>query len=254
MCRRCIAAYFKSYTLTTFFLGWWGMLSFFMTPFILLNNIGRYLASLTLQEPSLPSIADFHLGFRSRPISVGEGNLQFKLIYGVVIGIALVAVVAYYNVALVQKYAPGLNAAWHGGEIRGEPDAEYAGQRMFGDIAAIDAQTKSQGWAGIRAEYLSRQPYLNDLKAQNARFQLAIAKERAAGNQDACEQLGIDMLAPAINDYVKATDSFYSLLSSAPRATPEAASQLKTVQDKQDDARTRMSNYFSQSKARGCRD
>jgi hypothetical protein len=32
MCRRCIRAYFKSYTLTTLFLGWWGVISFWVTP------------------------------------------------------------------------------------------------------------------------------------------------------------------------------------------------------------------------------
>ncbi|OWK45188.1 hypothetical protein [Fimbriiglobus ruber] len=33
-------------TATTLFLGWWGTISFIVTPFLLLNNIGRYLFCL----------------------------------------------------------------------------------------------------------------------------------------------------------------------------------------------------------------
>ena len=53
LCRPCIGRYFLSYTLTTLFLGWWGMISFVMTPFILLNNVGLYLLALRLPEPGM---------------------------------------------------------------------------------------------------------------------------------------------------------------------------------------------------------
>lgn len=49
MCRKCIDKYFWEYTLTTLFLGWWGMASVIATPFILLHNIVRY--SFTLGMP-----------------------------------------------------------------------------------------------------------------------------------------------------------------------------------------------------------
>ena len=42
LCRPCIESTFSGMTLTTFFAGWWGLISFFATPFILLSNILEY--------------------------------------------------------------------------------------------------------------------------------------------------------------------------------------------------------------------
>ncbi len=42
LCRDCAWKYFKSFTLTTLFLGWWGLISFFFTLFILPNNVLEY--------------------------------------------------------------------------------------------------------------------------------------------------------------------------------------------------------------------
>ena len=50
MCKNCINKYFWNYTLTNLFLGWWGIISFFATCFFMLNNIFRYLSSLTLKK------------------------------------------------------------------------------------------------------------------------------------------------------------------------------------------------------------
>jgi hypothetical protein len=52
-CRPCIGKYFRSYTLTTLFLGWWGAISFIVTPFILINNVYHYLRASRLPEPDL---------------------------------------------------------------------------------------------------------------------------------------------------------------------------------------------------------
>jgi len=52
LCKRCINKHFWSLTLTTLFLGWWGMISLIVTPFFLLNNIFRYLGALSLQPPT----------------------------------------------------------------------------------------------------------------------------------------------------------------------------------------------------------
>src|SRR5262249_39751325 len=38
-------------TLTTLFLGWWGVLSFFATPFILINNVARYASCRGMAPP-----------------------------------------------------------------------------------------------------------------------------------------------------------------------------------------------------------
>jgi hypothetical protein len=52
LCKSCINQHFWSMTGTTMFLGWWGVISFIITPFFLLNNIGRYLFALGL--PPVP--------------------------------------------------------------------------------------------------------------------------------------------------------------------------------------------------------
>lgn len=45
-CKSCIHGHFWAMTMTTLLLGWWGMISFFLTPIFLLNNLGRYLTCL----------------------------------------------------------------------------------------------------------------------------------------------------------------------------------------------------------------
>ncbi len=46
LCKACIGKNFWNYTLVTFFLGWWGIVSFFLTPFFLINNVARYVGCL----------------------------------------------------------------------------------------------------------------------------------------------------------------------------------------------------------------
>lgn len=55
LCKDCSNRYFWSFTGTTFFLGWWGIISFIVTLFILPNNIIRYLGTLGLESPD-PSV------------------------------------------------------------------------------------------------------------------------------------------------------------------------------------------------------
>ena len=55
LCRQCIDKYFWEYTLYTLFLGWWGMISLIVTPFLLVNNIVRYLFCLGM--PPVPADA-----------------------------------------------------------------------------------------------------------------------------------------------------------------------------------------------------
>jgi hypothetical protein len=42
LCQDCIDRYFKEYSLHTLLLGWWGLISFFVTPFCLLQNVVAY--------------------------------------------------------------------------------------------------------------------------------------------------------------------------------------------------------------------
>ncbi|MEX0724617.1 MAG: hypothetical protein WEB58_12925 [Planctomycetaceae bacterium] len=52
LCKSCIHKHFWAMTTTTLFLGWWGTISFLVTPFFIFNNVGRYL--LCLGMPAVP--------------------------------------------------------------------------------------------------------------------------------------------------------------------------------------------------------
>ncbi|MDX1964010.1 MAG: hypothetical protein SFX18_12720 [Pirellulales bacterium] len=49
LCKSCIHKQYWSLTGTTAILGWWGMISLVVTPFLLLNNTVRYLFCLTME-------------------------------------------------------------------------------------------------------------------------------------------------------------------------------------------------------------
>jgi hypothetical protein len=55
LCRRCIAATVRQYTLVNLTLGWWGVISFFLTPVFLFSNLAQYLAARRL--PPVPDDA-----------------------------------------------------------------------------------------------------------------------------------------------------------------------------------------------------
>ena len=46
MCKVCVHQQFWKYTAMNLFLGWWGVISFFITPFYLFTNTAVYLKCL----------------------------------------------------------------------------------------------------------------------------------------------------------------------------------------------------------------
>ena len=46
LCRECAKDFYVRFTLTTLFLGWWGIISMFYTPFILFGNTYNYIKYL----------------------------------------------------------------------------------------------------------------------------------------------------------------------------------------------------------------
>jgi hypothetical protein len=52
LCKSCIHRYFWSFTGMNLVLGWWGTISLLATPFFILNNVFRYMTSLTM--PAIP--------------------------------------------------------------------------------------------------------------------------------------------------------------------------------------------------------
>lgn len=49
LCKTCINKHFWEMTTKTLFLGWWGTISFLVTPFYLLNNIGRFIPTIGMK-------------------------------------------------------------------------------------------------------------------------------------------------------------------------------------------------------------
>jgi len=49
-CKLCIHKNFWKFFLITLFLGWWGIISFLITPFFLINNIFRYIMNLGMES------------------------------------------------------------------------------------------------------------------------------------------------------------------------------------------------------------
>ena len=52
-CRNCVNKYFSEYTLKTLFLGWWGVISVFATPIVLLIDIANWFRAWSL--PPVPA-------------------------------------------------------------------------------------------------------------------------------------------------------------------------------------------------------
>src|SRR6267142_2755564 len=49
LCRNCVTKYFTQYFFVTLFLGWWGLISVFATPVVLLIDIFNYFRAWTLE-------------------------------------------------------------------------------------------------------------------------------------------------------------------------------------------------------------
>jgi len=53
LCKNCINYFFWELTGRTMVLGWWGVISFFATILILINNLYRFIESLGMQKPRI---------------------------------------------------------------------------------------------------------------------------------------------------------------------------------------------------------
>ena len=248
-CRRCIRKYVVSYSLTTLVLGWWGMISFIMTPFLLVANVIVYLKSLSLPEPDLLAA-----GVTNQPnFGPQLGSQTWKFVVAACLVVVLLGVVGYYNVDFVERHFPAFNALVHSGEITEDSDAEYVGVRISQDMEALGVPFKSKDWEGMREELLAREKYLSDLQVQNAKLQRAGRAEVANHNVgSSCEQLALDEYLPALDAYTKALTLGFQRFKDAPHRTTAAAAAINDAGDQQDLALDRIRKYVADRKARGC--
>jgi len=252
LCRNCIDRCFRSFTLTTLFLGWWGTVSLFITPLILVNNCVRFFMALSLERPSLAAV--------NRPIDAPLPRLdgtssRFKFIYGAIVITVALGLLAFYNVAFMEKHAPRLNAMLHGGAVGGGEDAEYRGGKWNNDAVAVLADTKGQDWPAYRSELLSRAPYFTDLAAQNDKIQAALTEEREknANIGDPCESFALSSFGPAMDELTKTETEKFAFLQRTTTLNDDARSSLKALEDREDSAVKRIQAYYAGRDKRGCK-
>ncbi len=65
-CRNCVDKYFRQYGLTTLLAGWWGVISVFATPVVLIVDVANYFRAWNL--PPVPADAKYR--FRRTPSGV----------------------------------------------------------------------------------------------------------------------------------------------------------------------------------------
>jgi hypothetical protein len=58
LCKNCIDHYFWEFTGKTIILGWWGVISFIVTPIFLINNLFRYVTSISMNKNTERLIPD----------------------------------------------------------------------------------------------------------------------------------------------------------------------------------------------------
>jgi hypothetical protein len=51
LCKPCVHKYFWEFTTINLLLGWWGIISFILTPFFILNNVVYYVSCLGMPSP-----------------------------------------------------------------------------------------------------------------------------------------------------------------------------------------------------------
>lgn len=250
LCRPCIRRYFRAYTITTLMIGWWGVVSLIVTPFILLNNIVGYLGAIGLPEPEL-SATQRSFAFAPPP---GPGSLKLPLILGGIAWSIVLCVVAYNQVDFIEKHAPIINARLHSGAITDDADATYAGSKIGVDLAALEADYKGDDWSKIRPELLSRKSYLVDLKAQNDKIQGAFERERGAnaGTVDSCEQLALDEFSPALQAYATAMDKVFSFAENTAVLSSENGSKLQQLGEQEMSSLKSLQKYFADSHSQSC--
>ena len=250
LCRPCMVRCFRSYTLTTFFVGWWGVISFFMTPLFLFQNIRQYMSARKLAEPGVAT----NIPLGGAPRRVASGPFALKLIVGVVAWTFVFGALASHEVDLTEKYAPALNAKLHGGEITNEDDAAYSFAKVGKDISALEAGFKSSAWDGFRTELLAREQYLTDLNQQNERLQRKMNEERTAnaGANDSCERWALDEVGPALNEYTNAQNAFFSFAKNTSRVSDDNRTAITAVSQREEDALASLRQVFTNDAGKTC--
>lgn len=242
-CRRCIRKYFKSYTLTTLFLGWWGLISFIVTPFMLLFNIVDYLRALSLPEPDIAAM-DSPLA-ASGIVTGGDRSFKFKVIYGVIIWTIALVLLLQEAPKMLEKYAPKFNAYLHSGTPTTEADIDYRTDHLlkafeaYGSLVGAACPEKAS-FKQCRAQMLNARPALDDMGIQYKAMENAWATEkRERSIPDSCK-IPMDQYFSSIDGYWTTEDRALKIFASIDPDSKDsirtALPQLQQIQAQEDGA------------------
>jgi hypothetical protein len=113
-CKLCITHYFWEYTLVTLALGWWGVISFILTPLVLVNNLYYFLrAQLGQQQPHLgapqrlgttPEACPRCHSFQTRTV-----GLSRSVWASILISLLLLMWAGYLSLQMIQHRTPSPN-------------------------------------------------------------------------------------------------------------------------------------------------
>jgi hypothetical protein len=150
LCEPCIDRYFRTFTLTTFLLGWWGVISFFVTPFVLILNFVEYFGGrgpATADARSVPAGTPRVSALRSVLLVVSIPLMVLLVAFVAVAGLAMG--VAYLLSSSPGQPRPGAD------EFRAANERLFAfsGQAAFGNSSEAELLAKRYGGCmeGVRA-------------------------------------------------------------------------------------------------------
>jgi hypothetical protein len=177
-----------------------------------------------------------------------------NVIAGAIILCIGLGIVAFEHVDAVEKVAPGLNTALHGGEITDEADGEYVGLHIWRDVGVLETDIKGNAWSDIRKELLSREPSLLDFNAQNKKLQDRLVVERNGnmGAGDVCENLALTEMGPALKDYGVAINEMFTFVKSTPELTNEKSAALESLADREASTVKTLQEYIQHNHSHGC--
>ena len=243
LCRRCTRKYFKSYTLTTLFLGWWGVISFIVTPFMLLFNIVSYLRTLSLPEPDIAAM-DSPLE-TSGTVTGGDRSFKFKVIYGVIIWTIALVLLLQGAPKMLDKYAPKLNAYLHSGTPTTEADMDYRIDHLvksfkaYGSLVEAACPEKAS-FKQCRAQMLNARPVLDDMGTQYKALATAWAAEKRERSIPGSCKIPMDQYFSSIEEYWTTEDlalkTFASIDPDSKDSIRAALPQLQQIQAQEDGA------------------
>ena len=251
MCRRCARAYFRSYTLTTFFVGWCGVISFFIAPVFVLLNIIQYIKVMHLPEPPT-YVANSIDGVLPKPADLNTGPSKLKILYGTAVWLILLGTIAFNQVDFVDKHFPKLNALLHSGEISDENDIQYVNLQMIRDVDALNADTGKRDYTGIRAAFMQRLSAFDDLKTNNSKLQREAERQRNLKSVGFCAQMSLDEYAPALDAYTRTTEQFLGILKQTPSPSPTDYKKLQELDEQRVQATNRVNAFVHHYQSEHC--